>query len=121
MSLSHRGSCHDVRDPSRNLPDTLFFLKGFFVTKQRQWIPKSSTEMATRHHHLHVRVDDGVLGPFHRVHLLVVDSLNSSVAACYGSDDASFCLIDKLAALRIPAAACLSMFGDILLVNVSAV
>ena len=37
--------------------------------EQHEWASKSSSEMATRNHHFHVRVVDRVLDPFCRHHL----------------------------------------------------
>lgn len=39
--------------------------------EQHEWSPKSSSEMAPRHHHFNVRVIDCLLDPFRRLHLLV--------------------------------------------------
>jgi len=54
---------------------------------------------------------------------LLVDSFNNSIAACFGSDNASVCLTHEVAASvgKLPAAVLLSMFDDILLINVSTV
>jgi len=54
---------------------------------------------------------------------LLVDSFNNSIAACFGSDNASVCLIHEAAVNihKLPAALLLSMFDDVILVNVSAV
>jgi hypothetical protein len=68
MSRPHRNSRHGVRHPPLNCPDALF-AQGFFVIKQHQWTPKSSTEMPSCHHHLHVRADDCVLDPLRRLHV----------------------------------------------------
>jgi hypothetical protein len=52
---------------------------------------------------------------------LFVDSFNDDVAACFGRDKASVCLLHEVAASvgKLPAAVLLSMFDDILLINVS--
>jgi hypothetical protein len=50
---------------------------------------------------------------------LVNDSLNNSVTACYGSDDASLCLVRMVGGPGIPLGTWLEVFSDTLLVNVS--
>jgi hypothetical protein len=52
---------------------------------------------------------------------LVNDSLNNSVAACYGSDDASSCLVGMVGGPGIPLGTWMEVFSDTLLVNVSIV
>ena len=54
---------------------------------------------------------------------LLVDSFNNSIATCFGSDNATVCLTYEVAASvgKLPAAVLLSMFDDILLINVSTV
>jgi hypothetical protein len=54
---------------------------------------------------------------------LLVDSFNNSIAACFGNDHASACLIQVagVSVRKLPAALLLSMFDDAILVNVSMV
>jgi hypothetical protein len=52
---------------------------------------------------------------------LQVDSWNNIVTACYGSDNAFLCIVREVDASRMPTAAWLLFFENILLVNVSTV
>ena len=50
---------------------------------------------------------------------IIVDLVNNELKACYGSNNAYVCLARKLAAVRGPTGSWLSMFNDVLLINVS--
>jgi hypothetical protein len=52
---------------------------------------------------------------------LEVDLWNTIVTACYGSDNALSCVVNKVQANHMPIGTWLAMFYDILFVNVSAV
>ena len=120
MSHSHPGSRHGVSVPSLNLPDALFFSRDFhddstngLQSRTRKWLFAFTTSMfalSTLYWILSVVFT-----------FLLVDSLNNSIRACYGRDNAFLCILREIAALHIQAANWLSMFDDILLVNVSAV
>jgi hypothetical protein len=66
MSLSNRYSRHDVKGPSLNLPEAVFFSRNI---KQHQWTPKPSPKMAPHPHHRRIRVVDRVLDPFRPLHI----------------------------------------------------
>lgn len=52
---------------------------------------------------------------------VIVDLVNNDVKACYGRDNPYVCLARELAAKRGPTGSYLSLFNDILLINVSTV
>jgi hypothetical protein len=115
---SHRGSRHDVRDPYQVCLTP--FSQGIFSTnglksRSRKWllaITIFAFALSTMYWILSVVFT-----------FLLVDSFNNSIAACFGSDNATVCLTHEIAASvgKLPAAVLLSMFDDVLLINVSTV
>jgi hypothetical protein len=52
---------------------------------------------------------------------IIVDLVNNELKACYGSNNPYVCLARQLAAVHGPTGSWVSMFNDVLLINVSTV